>query len=386
MRNMAINIEKISNDVRAALSPVKAADLKTEIDRRFLFEAKRLVSANDLPPYYSVYFLLVKLLGFQNLGQWEKVAWSIPVEFGGEVFVVEHRKFGLCIAGRNLENALHIRDQKNAAARVAEPYLDFLADEAANSSKLNVVNRSAALFERHMYFVNLYRQKISEADARKDEVNRSQIGDHAWLTTFPSRELYEQSNWLGVAAIETFFSWTEHVFVLLGILQAKMKNGKDVRKIANDTWYNKYKMVFDCSSDAEADALLTELTLVRRQIRNFDAHGSFGKARAAFDFHSEVGAVPLIMPHDKTNDEFKFGNGIEFVTSEALDLIERAAAHIWADVRSPAQIYIQESGLPLILSYAVDGTYEDAMKSETRMDAFCEVLSRRFDDAANMDF
>jgi hypothetical protein len=36
-----------------------------------------------LPPYYLVYFLLVDLLEFTNLGQFEKVAWSVPVDLDG---------------------------------------------------------------------------------------------------------------------------------------------------------------------------------------------------------------------------------------------------------------------------------------------------------------
>jgi hypothetical protein len=41
-----------------------------------------------------VYFLLVDLLGFKNLGTFEKIAWSVPVDFEGRAFLIEHRKAG----------------------------------------------------------------------------------------------------------------------------------------------------------------------------------------------------------------------------------------------------------------------------------------------------
>jgi len=58
---------------------------------------------------------------------------------------------------------------------------------------------------------------------------------------------------------------------------------------------------------------------------------------------------------------------------------------LWADDRSPAQKYIQESGLPIILTKAADGTYANAMTSDDEMDALIEHLGYQVDQAANMD-
>jgi hypothetical protein len=61
-------------------------------------------------------------------------------------------------------------------------------------------------------------------------------------------------------------------------------------------------------------------------------------------------------------------------------------AHLWSGRLAPAKIYIQESGLPLILSQAADGTYTKVMASEEEMTEFTDYQSRMFDDYANMDF
>jgi hypothetical protein len=59
---------------------------------------------------------------------------------------------------------------------------------------------------------------------------------------------------------------------------------------------------------------------------------------------------------------------------------------LWSGRREPAKIYIHESGLPLILTLAQDGTYARAMASTDAMREFAEGLSRSFDQAANMDW
>lgn len=38
--------------------------------------------------------------------------------------------------------------------------------------------------------------------------------------------------------------------------------------------------------------------------------------------------------------------------------------HLWSGPRAPAKIYLQESGIPVILTYAVNGRYRTAMQSE----------------------
>jgi len=88
-----MDIDQIRAAVQAAITPLKAATSETKADKNFLFDAKRTDAGRSLPPYYLVYFLLVDLLAFRNIGQFEKVAWSVPVEYKGRAFLIEHRKF-----------------------------------------------------------------------------------------------------------------------------------------------------------------------------------------------------------------------------------------------------------------------------------------------------
>ena len=383
-----MDIDDIKQKALEALSPLKPTDEQTKADNKFLFTAKRTNAGRSLPPYYLVYFLLVELLGFRNLGRFEKIAWSVPVDYKGKAFLIEHRKFGLGIFANNLPDdeadAKEIASLINAAIEVAKPYFSEKADQAADGSNLNVSNKADQLFRRHEFFLEQYLAKREEAKARENERNTTTRGSFT-LVKRPAVQLNKEANWLALSAIETFFSWSEHVFILIGVLQGKLTTGKQIRKLTNSDWFSKFNIVFD-TSDSEAESYLSELKLIRKQLRNFDAHGSFGKNREAFHFHSAVGAVPLHLPYKQDVDEFKFGRGIEFVEHEAIELIQRFIKFLWSDCRTPAQLYIQVSDLPLILSHATDGTYSQAMSSTKDMEQFIHYLSVQFDNHANMDF
>ena len=138
-----------------------------------LFAAKRTNAGRHLPEPYLVYFLLVDVLDYKDLGQWEKLAYSIPVDFNGTAYLVEHRKFGLGLFAADPEaqedDATTIVDLIRKAVKAAQPYFDHLANEAADGSKLNLENHSRALYERYIFFRKLFGEKQEEVEKRNDE-------------------------------------------------------------------------------------------------------------------------------------------------------------------------------------------------------------------------
>lgn len=367
--------------VEKAISPLSS------LDTRDWFYGTRTNAGRSLPPYYLVYFLLVDLLGFKVCGSWEKIAWSIPVEFKGHKLVIEHRKFGLGIFAVKLPAdeapAAEVTKLIHAGVKAAEPYFDFLAKSAAKGSNLNVLNNSRELHERFEFFADQYASKRAEAEKLKDDYEKT-VFKNGSIISFPSVELKREARWYGSAAIEAFFSWTEHLFILLMIIQGRVTTGEAVEKIAKANWGDKFKAALDLSN-TETKGFYDKLLVLRRQIRNFVAHGAFGKDGQAFHFHSQVGAVPLLLPH-QNKETFKFGNGVDFIADDAIVLIHTFIEHLWSSNMAPAKIYVQESGLPLILTLAADGTYAKAMISEEDMTQFTEYQGKKFDDAANMDW
>jgi hypothetical protein len=251
---------------------------------------------------------------------------------------------------------------------------------------LNVTNNSTWLYERYKFLRDGFRQKTIEAEARKNERNITKSSDGAITTyQFPSWEIEKEAGWMALAAIDAFFSWTEHVFIHFAILNGRATTGHQVAKLAVADWKTKFKLALDLN-EKETNQLFEALVKVKEQLRNFTAHGAFGKEGEAFRFHSGAGAVPVILIPRSNGFRYSISSGIYFDEEAVLATIDKFIDHLWSDEREPARIYIQVSDLPLMLTMARDGTYAAAMRSTDRMNELVEQLNRMFDDAANMDW
>jgi hypothetical protein len=84
-------------------------------------------------------------------------------------------------------------------------------------SAVNVTNKSASLFARFEFLHNSYRLKATEAERRKDErvvkAGKTKSGGDWQSISYPAMRLRVEAKWLGLAAVEAFFSWTEHVLI-----------------------------------------------------------------------------------------------------------------------------------------------------------------------------
>ena len=385
-------LENIREIAQRVILPIRPADSETKADKNFLFKAIRTEAGRELPPYYLVYFLLVDLLGFKDLGRFEKIAFSVPIDFNGTAYLIEHRKFGLGVFAPGLEddeqNAQSIVKLIKKAVSVAQPFFRWVADYAVQKSKLNVKNNGADLFERYEYFRNSYQEKWSEAEEKKDEVKVTRHkfeGGSGTSYRYAHFQIRRDARWLATAAIEAFFSWTEHIFIHLAILQGGLTTGKEVAEAAGAEWNVKFKKCLDVA-DHETKGHFDQLITIRRQLRNFIAHGAFGKEGEAFHFHSSAGAVPLAFDRRNGKNKFTMSPELAFEDAGAIKIIEDFIAFLWSGSRAPAKIYIQEGCQPLILTMAQNGTYARAMSSVQEMREFVDYLVGQSNNAANMDW
>ena len=390
-------MEKLREAALRAISPIKPPDSNAQLGK-LVWEAQRTEAGRNLPHYYLVYFLLVELLRFPNLGRFEKIAWSVPIDFEGTVYLVDHRKFGVGVFCENpnaQENqAERIVSLISKGVKIADPFFRSLADDAVRQSRVNVKNNSASLFQRYEYLRDKFRAALADATDRKGEVQThkradqvSGISNPVEVTEyrFPALKLMQEATWIGIAAIDAFFAWTEHVFIHLAIIQGRIKTGDEVANLIGAEWQEKYKQALDIT-DKDSKRFYDSLATFRRQIRNYMAHGSFGKQGEAFNFHSGAGAVPVILDEVRGMGRFSVTGEAAFDEEIALSTIEDFIAHLWSGPRQPAWTYIQDACLPLILTLASNGTYTDAMQSVQDMERFAHGLVRGFDNAGNMDW
>lgn len=154
-------------------------------------------------------------------------------------------------------------------------------------------------------------------------------------------------------------------------------------RLADSDWKAKFKAALDVA-ESQTKAHYDTLLDLRAQVRNFMAHGAFGKRGEAFRFHTGAGAAPVILTNGQRY-KFSLTGRPAFDERSAIEDIESFVEHLWSGSRAPARHYVFSS-LPNILTYAMNGTYERAMRSEEEMTSFVEHLSAEFDRSANMDW
>lgn len=386
--NFSDDLETLRSRVLRVIKPIKPATSETKADGKFLLIAQRTDAGRSLPPYYLCYFLRIDLLGFKNLGQFEKISWSVPIDYNGVAFLIEHRKFGLGVFAHNAaaqeKEAGEIVKRILKAVKLAIPYFEWRAREAAKQSELNVVNHHRRLFEKLEFFISQFKDRSRAAEEKADERIIAKQKDGGTSISFPAFELWHQAEWLALAALDSFFSWTEHVFIHLAILNKKAITGEDVADLADNNWDAKFKAAINIQSQ-DTKQFYDQLVTIKRQLRNYMSHGAFGKNGEAFSFHSGAGAVPLLLPHQKGASRFSFHGDLGFDEHAVIDLIEKFVVHLWSGERAPAKLYI-ESGLPLILTMVTDGSYGSAMGSVEDMKHLVHHLTQQWDRAANMDW
>lgn len=373
------------------LSPIKPFDKGTSATKDFLFTAQRSIAGQKLPEYFFVYFLFADLLGFKNLGKFEKVAWSFPIDYKGKAFLIEYRKFGVGVFVQNKEidenYAEEITKKINGAVKSIRPYYDYIAELAVKKSNFNIVNNNQALYNRFSYFLSLYKREYDKYLENNDITNVKMKTKYNEMTSCHDLgfSFKQKANWIAISCIEAFYSWTEHLFIHLAVVGQNVSDGETISDLIGSEWKVKFVAAIKDSSK-EADKFYNDLLIIRHQLRNFVAHGAFGKDGNAFRFHSNTGSVPVLMNYKRKKNRFSLYGHLTFKEEEVINLIEDFIKFLQNGKLASAMYYTQNCGLPTILTMAADGIYEKATKDMDSMIEFSEYLIQQIDDSANMDW
>lgn len=377
------SLEKLRSAAERAISPIQKPTKKSSFTG-----GVSIYRSIPHDHYYLIFLLLVDLLGFDYVGPEEKLAYIISVEHDGKRYDVIYAKFGMKIEYQKGGNPKKVFELLKKGISSAKRYYEWRAEQAAETSDLNLVAQSIKLWEKYSFLRERSIELFEEAETRKDESHReefeSEDGLTGWSVSFPAYRIRAEAEWHCEAAVDAFFAWSEHSLVHIAILLRKVTTGTQVTELIRGEWAKKCKACFDLD-DPEDKRVYDDISKLKNDLRNFVAHGSFGKDGAMFTFHTAVGAIPLRALDPASRRRFAFGNSSPASGETDYERIDRFVEQLWSGYRKPAKKYI-ESGLPTILTYSVNGFYENAMQSEGSMEEFVEHLGYQVDNAANMDF
>jgi hypothetical protein len=180
-----MDLDMVRQQVMSVLKTFRTLDLED----RCLLPGKIIPIKEKLPSQYLIYFLFVELLSFRHLGRTEKSAWYIPFIYKEKIFAIEYHKFGLRILAQSpTENRVgeEIVSLIKKSITKAKSYFESRAEQAIQTSEINVVNKHTELYERFCYFFRLY---INESGLSKPiTINGEHIAeDNGLFNIFRSR-------------------------------------------------------------------------------------------------------------------------------------------------------------------------------------------------------
>lgn len=339
--------------------------------------------------YYLIFLLLVDLMGFKYSGPFEKVAYIIPVGYNGTRYTVVYAKFGMRIECPQDGSPKDVYDALKRGMKAAKKYYLWRAAEASTTSNLNLVSKCPTLWDKYVFLKDQSQKLLERFEADKDksvvENGYNEDGSFKWSSvSYPAYEFRTQSVWLHEAAVDAFFAWSEQALVHMAVLMGKLKTGKEIADLLKKEFGEKCKLILDLSKPEEKSSY-DDILMLRGELRNYVAHGSFGKDGSTFQFHSRVGAVPLKILDGEDQSDFSFGFSPRRDWESDYSRIDNFLEMLWSGNRSPAKQYL-ETGFPCVLTYASDGTYQKAMRSDEEMSSFIDFIGYQMDTAANMDF
>ena len=301
----------------------------------------------------------------------EKVNWEIPFLYKGHWCQCTHQKFGFRIY---IDNELPVASAEKLFQEIiavlekaiegSKPFIAAEGIKRLERGEIIISNRLAELENRYVFFREETKKRTQD---RKD-----------WKTF--DFEKYKEFHFCADAAYVAFFSLLEHLCILgFGFVQHVKK--EDLPEFCKQIWSDKFKQIFSLQQKVINDAYVYLVQLSRHK-RNPTVHGYVDKMNTIFHFYSEDARHRTAM--NIFDRELVSGTEDPEINFEKLDAF---------------LTYLRtDDGTKRMMQYLdteFDVAYDDRSLRTHRMfmsldDAeaaeYLEHLSRKFDDAANMDW
>ncbi|HET7463004.1 MAG TPA: hypothetical protein VFJ82_17255 [Longimicrobium sp.] len=329
------------------------------------------------------------VLGFRYWGPEEKTAWTIPVCYRGIPFRLSHRKFGLRAEAPNAEGEtlriLHLLVRRlKSASRIAERLLEPLIREQVEGGHFTVRNQLHLFTERYRFFRSAATAAFESPPPAAVVHSRDAEGRPMAITSQPLKP--EKEGFFNThAMIDCYFSYLEHVFVLLLPFSGFDAASENWADFISSNWTTKYNRILRPDQSPAAHRLYTELEEIKERIRNTFTHGGFEKGYESLFVHLPgIGATPASLS--------RFSDGIHYrvipVSQADFDsacvVLDRADAYV--EQTHPRAMRILQAGLDAYFDPEGVREYVAALESDAATAEFIERESAAYEQEANMDW
>lgn len=319
----------------------------------------------------------------------EKTAWSIALRFKGVPFRLEHGKFGMRIATSD-DPASPLVDKLfqilHRAFPIADRALQPDVDLHVRAGNVTVPNLHYLFRQRYEFFRERAREAFGTPHPRLDKVFQAtppEDGNPRSVDIFKSER---EGFFFGTAAIDAYFSWLEHVLVLILPFVDYDPSNNNLVAFIGGSWTKKLKRIWNLANDRDAEKLYDELREIKERFRNSVAHGGFEKGNASLAVHIPgLGAVPATMSRFTKSVHYGVFPLKDVSFAETCALFDAVDSHLHSGRTRYAMRYA-ESGLDVAFDKKSRADYKKAMQSDESFDELLDRLAYFEDMHANMDW
>lgn len=239
-----------------------------------------------------VQYAFSELLGIPCYGPYEKVRWGLAFEYAGVQFAFRYQKFGLrCYCDSNLHSSAEVRGilgRARGLVNVAEQHIaNDLADKQIRAGNVTIRNLFVPLHTRYMYL----REVAVEQYRTPPKPPVVETWEHGTSVRSFDHEPRQKGGALAGAAVDAYFSRTEHLFALA--IPFVSSTPPDVLVFLGSNWSTKARAILPIETCGLAKRLYDEAIQIRNEWRNPLAHGGFLTGGRSLYVHVPgVGALP----------------------------------------------------------------------------------------------
>lgn len=346
-------------------------------------------------------FMLVDVVGCDDFGRGEKVAWVCTVEMDGTPIQFSFRRFGLraAVDGR-MERAeaastvaTCLRRLRSALPLVEKKLIRPLIDQAIDDGQVTISNQYPYFKGMYEHLRGLAEQSSIDAAGLKPV---STAFPHGASMSFPAVTRAREAEFEAHGALLALFSMLEHVLVIAMSFDEFDASAEKLSAFLRFTWSEKFKRVVDIT-DPDGKAVYDLLKRLADENRNPAAHGGIDRRATNLAVHLPgYGAVPQGVFPGASAPTYSFHPGLPrnaFPFTELLDHDNSASGwpavdHVIAWLEQgqlAAPCTYGESGLPLLFDPA-SRAEAHAAQAPDGLDELLDRRSRLVDQAANMDW
>lgn len=382
------------------LSPPAASHLKPILAK---FEAAReaawswttsdRIDLERMPVPWLAYLVLTQIVGSRDIGPNEKVRWQVPFRYDGVDAMLADQKFGLRLyldvpKDRDpAKVAPEIGGKLAAIIRTLEK--DVLADLGQarfDEGRVTVRNQSHRLRDAYEHFRAEAEEQLATSEADDThEMGEPGDPDGGIFKGFQKHmERLATGSYNGLAASMSYFSWLEHVLVLmLAFTEIDPSNGT-LRRHIGDSWQDKFRRIFDIS-DRDAARILGRLQEVAEQYRNTYAHGGFDKAGATIGVHIDgIAPVPARLSDVRRAPQFEIYPFSPASFGDLTTVFDEVDSFLRNGPRRLAMQYVQ-AGLHVVFDEETREEYRDAMADDGKFTGYIDRQNELLDAYLNFE-